>query len=227
MNTIFIDLKEKSKFQKNDSNKKIINSKNILNLLDYVKNLIFKYSLKKDIINNKSFNNKIYLCFDRKYILKECNKNKSGIGYKFIRKNIQNKIKKLDSIYLVFSKEFDKNDNYKEVVLDLLDNKKQKNIKQINAKNSILENDINYIESFVKEKNIRPNKLKLLIVLNSITDYNNEKIIEYISKYKFLDILITKKVNKNDNTRIVEKINQINNELFQIKHWKKNDRKIR
>lgn len=214
MNTIFIDLEEKSTFQKNNSNKsrKIINTQNILKLLDYANNLIFKHSFKKDIISNKNFNNKIYLCFNRKYIAKECNRKKSGIRAKIIRKYIQIKIRKLDPIYLVFSKEFDKNDKYKEVILDLLDSKKQKNIKQVNAKNSILENDINYIEDFVKEKNIKPNKLKLLIVLNSIIDYNNEKIIEYISKYKFLDILITNKVSKNDNAKIVDQVNQINNE---------------
>jgi len=69
-----------------------------------------------------------------------------------------------------------------------------------------------YIDKYIKDKNTKIEKLKILVVLANFKDYDKEKILEYISKYKYVDILITNNISQFDLKKLEKDIFLLNNE---------------
>jgi len=73
-------------------------------------------------------------------------------------------------------------------------------------------NDIKYINEYINSEKINPNKLKILIALDNIDDYSDKKMIEYISNFKYVDILKMSGIDKIRYKKLNEKIDKINDE---------------
>lgn len=196
MNTIFIDFKD-------DIAKE--------NKLDKIKNKLFKYVVKDDILNGVLSKN-TYITIDREYIQNQLKKCKYSYYDKLLKFNINRKYKKNESVNLVFSKQFDKYVKIKEYILDLFRLNKITAYNEIVIPNNLKLNDTLYIEKYIKDNKKDLNKFKILIILDNITDYDETKLLEYISKYKFIDILKTKNINKYEYNKLLKNIQRINNE---------------
>lgn len=201
MNTIFIDVKNYKRKQDGSANKK-----NIL----YNKNF-FKYVVKKDVLNN-NFGKKMYIEFDVNYLNKMCIKDKFSLKYKFLKHLIEKDFSKDDTVYLVFSNFFDEHTILKDYILKLLKQNSLTIYDEIIKTNEMKNHDMIYVEEYLNKGKIKLNKLRILFVLDNINDYDDSKVIEYISKYKFLDILRCSNISKSDSKRLYERIKEINNE---------------
>ncbi len=201
MNTIFIDFKCK------DSKEK----KSINNIRKLVTNKIFKYIVNDDILNN-SLSKITYIRIDREYINIQLQKGKYSIYDKILKLNINRKYGKNDVVHLIFSKEFDKNQLIKKYILGLFRLNKVTIYEELDIKNNLKVNDKIYMDKYIRDNKIDLCKLKILIVLDHIKDYDEKKLLEYISKYKFIDILKTKNINKYDSAKLQGFIQKINNE---------------
>lgn len=196
MNTIFIDFKD-------DIAKE--------NKLDKIKNKLFKYVVKDDILNGVLSKN-TYITIDREYIQNQLKKSKYSYYDKLLKYNINKKYKKNESVNLIFSKEFDKYIKVKDYILDLFRLNKITVYNEIVIPNKLKLNDTLYIQKYIKDNKKDLNKFKILIILDDINDYDETKLLEYISKYKFIDILKTKNINKYEYNKLLKNIQRINNE---------------
>lgn len=193
MNTIFIDFKNK----KDRVNK--------------IKNRIFKYFVKDDILNN-ILNKNTYVEIDKEYIQERLSKHKYSFSDKLLKLNLKRKYKKNDNVNLIFSKKFDEYPMIKSYILNLLRLNSITVYTELIIPNNLKSNDVKYIDKYINDNNKDLRKLKILVVLDNIQDFDKEKILEYISKYKFVDILRTKNINKYDYSKLLKTINDINNE---------------
>ena len=196
MNTIFIDFKD-------DIAKE--------NKLDKIKSKLFKYVVKDDILNGVLSKN-TYITIDREYIQNQLKKSKYSYYDKLLKYNINKKYKKNESVNLIFSKEFDKYIKVKEYILNLFRLNKITAYNEIVIPNKLKINDTLYIQKYINDNKKDLNKFKILIILDNITDYDETKLLEYISKYKFIDILKTKNINKYEYNKLLKNIQRINNE---------------
>ncbi len=200
MNTIFVDVASSNKAYSGLKNKLVsINKK------------IKKYDFRVDYLNNTYTNSNMYLTFDPKYFDTVVDKKNNVFKEKSIDKILTKKLKKMDKLYIVSSKNVDQNQLYQKYVNMILP-VKDKKIEYINEKNTMFKNDMKYIDKFVNENKIKDNKLKILLVLDDINDFDNKKVIEYISKYKYLDILRMNNIGKTDYKVLSIKIDEINEE---------------
>lgn len=220
MNTLFVnvyDLKNgKNNNNTSDStNRKSINCSkvNIKKKIDM--NNIFKYKLDFDILSHGYFYNNINLNIDFNLLKKFAqNKNSKSISRKIFESIIKNKLKNIDTLNLVFCKNLDikENEICKRYITDVLSSIKDISLKEIVISNQMDVNDIKYINEYIKNSNINPNKLKILVALNNISDYSNSKMIEYISNYKYVDILKMPGIDKVRYKNLSDCIEKINNE---------------
>ena len=72
--------------------------------------------------------------------------------------------------------------------------------------------DVVYMDKYINDNKIDLCKLKILIIINELRDFDENKLLEYISKYKFVDVLKTKNINKYDSSKLQKFIKNINNE---------------
>lgn len=196
MNNIFIDFKEDN-YEANKSNK--------------LKNKLFKYIVKDDILNGELSKN-TYITIDEEYIQNQLKRNKYSWYDKLLKFNINRKYKKNDSVNLIFSKKFDKYLKVKEYILDLFRLNRITLYDELVIPNNLKANDMIYIDKYISDNKKDLTKLKVLIILDNIDDYDENKLLEYISKYKFIDILITKNINKYEYNKLLKNIQKINNE---------------
>lgn len=195
MNTIFVDFKSENK--EDGFNK--------------IKNKMFKYFVKDDMLNNVLTKN-TYIEIDKEYMQNMLNKNKYSIFDKLLKFNIKRKYKKNDSVNLIFSKEFDNYEKIKEYILNLFRLNSITLFNELIIPNNLKANDITYIDKYISDKKKDLSKLKILVILDNIQDFDKEKLLEYILKYKFVDILRTKNINKYDYSKLLKIINSVNNE---------------
>ena len=209
MNIVFID---------------IFDTKEILNISSYGKNSINILTLKL----NKKLIEKLVL-FD-KYI---SNKNKKKTIKKYIKDKNELSTFKIDNLFcyiscvyyyilsyiysrklkkyinddsiIIYSKEIQKSNLVKYINKYLLNLCKYKVIKH---QNTIKYNVFRNIDLFIKNNNLDINKLKILLIVDNISNLDYNKIIEYIQKYKFIDILCIRDVLIDTK----DKISNINNE---------------
>lgn len=196
MNNIFIDFKYD-------------NEKN--NKLNKFKEKCFKYFVKYDILNNE-FTKNTYIAINKEYIEKQLQRTKYSIYDRLLKVNINKKYKKSDNVNLIFSKEFDNHKIIKDYFLNLFRLNSLTRYNEVVIQNNLKDNDLLYIEKYITDNKKDINKLKILVVFDSIKDYDENKIVEYISKYKFVDILRTNNINKFDLKKLEKSTQKINNE---------------
>ena len=193
MNNIFIDYKT-------SGNKK-----------HRVKNYILKYSIVDDILNNKLVKN-TYIAIDKNYLENKKNKNQYNLYDKIFKHVVNFKYSINDEVNVIFSNLFDNDSYIKSFILDLLRLNNLTIYNEVLNKNTLKENDHKHIKEYLKTRSKEIDKLKLLMVIDNINDFNKEKFIEYISKYKFVDILKTKNINGYDYRKLLNYIQNINKE---------------
>lgn len=201
MNTIFIDVND-LKDKGNEKNK----------IFNTLKQKLFKVSITRDFTNDK-FNKNIFLQIDKDF-LDSTLKKKRKISEFFIKLFLKNEYKKDTDLFVVMSKEIDKNKEYKKYILNLINVFLGNTLKvnEIKTQNNMLKHDTVYIDTLLDKKDVKLNKANILIVVNNIKDFKEEKIIEYIKKYKYVDILRLNGISKREHKILLEKINNINDE---------------
>lgn len=213
MNTLFIDIQYLKNNKKNDETKNKIKT-NFKEKIIY--NKLLKYKLDFDILSHGSFYNNINLKIDADLLNKFANGTSSKkISKKIFETVIKSKLSNIDTLNLVFSKNLDKKENEacKLYIIDLLKKINGLSIREILISNKMSINDIKYINEYIKNANINPNKLKILVAIDDISDYSNSKMIEYISNYKYVDILKMSGIDKICYKNLSESIDKINNEF--------------
>lgn len=211
MNTIFVDFYNNNKERKknNFDNKKICI--NELYKLNDAKINCIKYQITDDILNGKK--SKItHVSIKKEYIINQTQKLKYSMQDKIFKMNINKKFGKNDEVNLVFSKEFEYNIKLKEYIIDLLKLNKLTMYNEIKIKNELKNKDMMYIDKYIKDKNITIEKLKILVVIDNFEDYDKKKFLEYISKYKYVDILVTNNISQFDFKKLEKDIILLNNE---------------
>ncbi len=209
MNTIFVDMYKENKGSFQDKNK-------LLKLIKKIKSFkerILKFKMYVDYINDNNLNRIMYIDLYEEFFKEGTNKLNIKIG-NFIKKSyIKKYLNKIEKLNIVFSKEIDNNILYRKKILEFfnIDEKILFNVVEVN--NTMVKNDIQYINNYIDENEVNKNKLKILMILNDISDYNQEKLLEYISKYKFVDILKMDGISKIDHTSLRNKIDSINKEF--------------
>ena len=129
-----------------------------------------------------------------------------------MQKILKSKLKTLDEIHIICSKRLEEDTKMKQCLLQILQSIEKLHVTEILASNTMDKNDMKYMDKFVKAKKIGLSKLKILIAINDKADLNIDKIVEYIGKYKFVDILRMQNISKADYRYIQDKINAINEE---------------
>lgn len=209
MNNLFISLYES---EDKDVLKNMLNNK-----LEYYKYNFLKYNYNADILNN-NYGKNMSLLLDYEYILDYILSDKKFSIKMF---NLKHRLKKefinLTNLNVIFDKTFDDLElKYKELlkdyIFDILAINEEIELNEVIVQNMMYQNDIKHIEEYINTSKISKNKLKILLVLNDISDYDEEKIKEYIANYKFVDILKMPNINKLDLGKIKQSIDEINEE---------------
>ena len=193
MNNIFIDYSNKN----NKKNK--------------FKDVIFKYNVVDDMLNNKLVKN-TYITLDKYYMENITKKNRYNIYDRIFKFMVNLKYSVNDEVNVIFSNLFDNESNIKSFILDLLRLNSLTIYKEIKNKNTLKINDVKYINEYIKTRNKEIDKLRLLIFIDNINDFDEEKFKEYISKYKFIDILKTKNINRYDYKKLLSYVQRTNTE---------------
>ena len=193
MNNIFIDYSNKN----NKKNK--------------FKDVIFKYNVVDDMLNNKLVKN-TYITLDKYYMENITKKNRYNIYDRIFKFMVNLKYSVNDEVNVIFSNLFDNESNIKSFILDLLRLNSLTIYKEIKNKNTLKINDVKYINEYIKKIIKEIDKLRLLIVIDNINDFDEEKFKEYISKYKFIDILKTKNINRYDYKKLLSYVQRTNTE---------------
>lgn len=224
MNKIYIDLYSKEE-EKNsiESKSKFITA---LKKIKYqLKNMfchykVFKFEGDMGIKVDVDFLNSVCLLEKRKYSIQEKKLLKSLSAF-FSEDNVVKKVK------VIFSKELDEKINCTKYIIKLFDNVSNLNFDVVTAKNEILEHDMKHIDRYVKAKNLKKDKIKVLVMFSSISDYNDDKMIEYINKYKEVDVAVTEKLSRNEIFSIIKNLDLINNEYGSTIQILKNKRDLK
>lgn len=209
MNTLFIDISNlgvKDKYEKKFS---------LSNIKYKAKSNILKYELIEDILKTGVITNNISLKIN-KDILEKLVTRKNDIRRIYFEKELKNKIKNIDNLNIVFSNYFDNEDTdiYKKYIFNILKKKREDlHLKEIVIDNKMTNHLTAYIDDYVKEFAINQNKLRILAIFNNINDYSEEKLKEYISKYKFIDVLKMNGINKIDYKKMSNSIDNLNEEF--------------
>lgn len=200
MNTIFIDVYDF----------KYIKEKK-LGIIERFKNKFVKISITRDFINDE-FNKNILLRIDKDFlngILENKNKMYEKILSIFLRREFYG----IEKLNIVCSREIDKNKEYKDYIINLFNKALIKlDICDIKIQNDILKHDTIYIDNMLEKSNIVQSKANILIVINNIEDLEEQKIIEYIKKYKYVDILRLDGISKISYRGLLKRLDIINDE---------------
>lgn len=207
MNNLFISLYMQDE---EESVKGYFNNKK-----DYLKYNLLKYDFATDMLNNE-FGNNMSLKLNYEYVANNVLSSKKGLRQFYIKQNLKNELSRFKDVNIILDKSFDDlNETEKVNVKKFLDEVLPQNnisFNEIVASNDMYENDIKYIEEFIKAKRINRQKLKILLILNDGKDFDVDKLTEYISNYKFVDILKMPNVSKHDYKCIQKSVEKINKE---------------
>lgn len=213
MNTLFIDWEEVMTNTKGQE--EMIPSEKMANWKHRMEMRLLGYTVYTDILNNGISSNHFSLIIGEKWIKKFQAKRVSKFSMWWYTKLLSWKFKKQEKIHVVWSRYFDQPENEKDIqnVVSLLQGIPELEIKIIKQDNTMEVNDMDYIEEYIKAEKLNLNKLKILVVINDIKDYKEEKLKEYIATYKFVDILRMGGITKMQYQKIVESVNLINEEF--------------
>lgn len=105
--------------------------------------------------------------------------------------------------YVVMCDEFESNIKVIKYIKSILDN-----IIIVTDQNNLLKNDYIYINEYINEKELKRKDIKVLVIIDKISNIEKEKIKELIKKYKVVDIYSTRQ-NENLDRFVVD----LNNNL--------------
>lgn len=194
MNNLFVDIYES---QNKSLNLTSVTNKMLLKTFGYI--------LKEDKLLKTKTSSNIFLNLDKEKVL-DLNKNKKAFkrSLKFLLKNKRN-------ITVVFSRKI-KNTIGLEDSIKKLFNQIGLDFRYIDSLNKLKTLDISYIERYMTVKKINPDRFKLLVAIDDILDFDFEKFLEYVLKYKCVDILKMQDINKYDYKKLAKVVENINNE---------------
>lgn len=215
MNTLFIDTDEFQIVRKKDNK----NIETGISEKDSQLAKILKYEIRQDILSHGIYSNNILLKIDIRLLQKFANcdmkKRKNfSMTKKIFEIVLLNKIRHFETLHLVFSKKLDQIE-YKECkryLFSVLNRIQNIDLKEIVISNQMNIHDIVYINDYMSHEKIDPNKMRVLIALDSIEDYSDKKMIEYISNFKYVDILKMSGFDKIRYKKLNEQISKINEE---------------
>lgn len=200
MNTIFIDICD---FRLKNEKK--------LSIIDIIKSKFFKVAITKDFIAD-DINKNVLLKIDINFLNKVL-ENKNKVYEKILKVFLKKEFSKIGRLNIVCSKEIDRNKKYKNYIINLFYTTFiNLEICDIKIQNDILKHDTIYIDNMLKNSNIDKSRANILIVINNIEDIKEEKIIEYIKKYKYVDILRLDGISKSSFKILLKRLDVINDE---------------
>ena len=139
-------------------------------------------------------------------------KNNKIISLKIDEKSLDNKLVRYitkmllkchfrtDKTYVVMCDEFESNIKVINYIKSILEN-----IIIVTDQNNLLKNDYIYINEYIKEKELKKRDIKVLVIIDKISNIEKQKIKELIEKYKVVDIYSTR---QNENLdRFVDELN--------------------
>ncbi len=210
MNTLFINLyedtikKEEVKKNKNIIKKNLDRTKIILSSC---LNKITGFSFLKDAFST-SKNTSTYFLNIYKDIFFDSTKNLF-----LLKKLIKFKINNGHKLNIVFSKNFDDNIDLKLQIQETL-NDALKDVEKnyISLKNNMKNLDMKYITHYIESRKIDLRKFKILIAIEKYEDLDVNKLIEYLDKYRYIDILKFPNMTKSDYSKVNSIITKLNDE---------------
>ncbi len=128
-----------------------------------------------------------------------------------LKKILKRKISNIENLNVVFSRPFDNIPVLKRQIEEELASM-NKEISFIHSANNLNELDNVYISRYLLERKKDINKFKLLIVINYIANFDYDRLIKYIEKYKFVDILRMQNISKVEYKKLNSTVNKINEE---------------
>ena len=173
-----------------------------INIIEKAAIKLFGFLLKEDSLLKENKSNTFFLLVDKEKFNKDF----------VLKKILKRKISKFHNLNIVFSRPFLNEHDIREKIKEIIYNV-NKEVKYIHSTNNLNELDIMYISRYIMEKKINLNKFKLLLVLDNIQDFDKSRLVKYIDKYKFVDILRTSNINKLDYKKIVGIVNDVNYEF--------------
>ena len=194
MNNLFVDIYES---QNKSLNLTSVTNKMLLKTFGYI--------LKEDKLLKTKTSSNIFLNLDKEKVL-DLNKNKKAFkrSLKFLLKNKRN-------ITVVFSRIIKNTIGLEDSIKKLFD-QIGLDFRYIDSLNKLKTLDISYIERYMTIKKINPDRFKLLVAIDDILDFDFEKFLEYILKYKCVDILKMQDITKYDYKKLAKVVENINNE---------------
>ncbi len=194
MNNLFVDIYES---QNKSLNLTSVTNKMLLKTFGYI--------LKEDKLLKTKTSSNIFLNLDKEKVL-DLSKNKKAFkrSLKFLLKNKRN-------ITVVFSRKIKNTIGLEDSIKKLFD-QIGLDFRYIDSLNKLKTLDISYIERYMTVKKINPDRFKLLVAIDDILDFDFEKFLEYILKYKCVDILKMQDINKYDYKKLAKVVENINNE---------------
>lgn len=194
MNNLFVDIYES---QNKSLNLTSVTNKMLLKTFGYI--------LKEDKLLKTKTSSNIFLNLDKEKVL-DLNKNKKAFkrSLKFLLKNKRN-------ITVVFSRKIKNTIGLEDTIKKLFD-QIGLDFRYIDSLNKLKTLDISYIERYMTIKKINPDRFKLLVAIDDILDFDFEKFLEYVLKYKCVDILKMQDINKYDYKKLAKVVENINNE---------------
>ena len=194
MNNLFVDIYES---QNKSLNLTSVTNKMLLKTFGYI--------LKEDKLLKTKTSSNIFLNLDKEKVL-DLNKNKKTFkrSLKFLLKNKRN-------ITVVFSRKIKNTIGLEDSIKKLFD-QIGLDFRYIDSLNKLKTLDISYIERYMTVKKINPDRFKLLVAIDDILDFDFEKFLEYVLKYKCVDILKMQDINKYYYKKLAKVVENINNE---------------
>ena len=196
LNTLFVNIKDFSKENKYLSS---INKMCHYVINKYCDTANLCYILTIDINYNEEVNSKSRF---------------SKLLKHFFILKLKKYFKNIDCLNIIFSKELEikKYEKYKNYILAIIGEICDIDINYIEPKNNMLIHDMKYISEYLIKNNISIDKANLLVLLGYINSIVEEKIVEYITNYKFLDIFVEDCISDFEYSKIKNFIEKINNE---------------
>lgn len=127
-----------------------------------------------------------------------------NIEYKYKIKSLEKILKNYENQTAILSNNIYNKPYYIEYISEILSNC---NLKELKLENTMNNNSIKIVEKYISEEVIDINKLKILWMINDLESIDITKLLEYIEKFKYLDIL-----SKHTNKMMLTKILNINKE---------------
>lgn len=171
------------------------------------KNYIIK--VHNNIISVK-FNKKILDSFNsRKFYLMLKNK----LIFKNFNKILKSKIKENNIASCICSKDLDNMKDIKKRILNNILSQSFTNIYESKEKNMIFNSLDKYLNKYILDNCIEKGKVKILYIIDELNNDIYSSVLENINKFKYIDLTFLGDYNSLEYTKIIKKIELINNEL--------------